>query len=358
MAPLQHGMWPPARYAPGPFGRDLFRNTVEAMHCAGHVALAVAERHRGTASTIVAKGKLGEALAGGALRDGIACRVGTETIIVTADDPTDRRDAGRVWRDYTDTPGTHAMRAETTALNEYLARADVAFRDDGLEPQVDTNRCFLRRHFCYHPEHPLHTFQHSGRLYGGWWQNLARERRGRILIDTSRSGVVGAELCEVDYSALHVRIASQFAGVVLADDVDPYSLPGLQASHRASLKVLVSAMMTARGGLRRRPDKLPTSLHKDWTVRRVREAMLARFPHLEAALGERDKAAVPMGYRTQYAESRIIMRVLGECMKAGLVALPNHDGCYARRDQAERVRAIMEGAATAEGFILKAVLKG
>jgi hypothetical protein len=112
----------------------------------------------------------------------------------------------REWIDYSDTPQTNTMRDDMRRINAWLEQAAISFEDDGGEP-VDVHDRVLRRLFVILAGDPLgQRFDLSGRLFGGFWQGLQRERRSGIRID-------GEPVATLDYSSMFARLAYASKGV-------------------------------------------------------------------------------------------------------------------------------------------------
>jgi hypothetical protein len=84
-------------------------------------------------------------------------------------------------------------------LNNFLARGDIGFGDDGLEPRVNAFDRALTRRFTVLPEQP-ERFDQNGRLFGGFWMNLKSGRRANIRIN-------GEPVATLDYSSMFTRLA-------------------------------------------------------------------------------------------------------------------------------------------------------
>jgi hypothetical protein len=92
------------------------------------------------------------------------------------------------------------MRGDIRRINAWLERASITFVDDGAEP-VDVHDRILRRLFVIPEGDPLgQRFDLSGRLFGGFWQGLQRQRRSGIRID-------GEPVATLDYSSMFARLA-------------------------------------------------------------------------------------------------------------------------------------------------------
>ena len=150
------------------------------------------------------------------------------------------------WVDYQDTVETYEMRTEIQSLNRFLEEADLEFIDDGQEPRVNTSDRRLRRYFTVF-KHGGQTFDRSGRLFGGWWLHLKKERRGNIRIQ-------GEPVAILDFASMFGRLAYAHQGLQ-APEGDLYDLTGLLRGydtsindHRKGVKAVFNAM-TFRGGV-------------------------------------------------------------------------------------------------------------
>jgi hypothetical protein len=172
---------------------------------------------------------------------------------------------------YTDTPETVALRQQVRALNTRLAQVDVAFIDDGQAPHVDTRQRRLRRHFKQPPSASTPSFTQGGRLFGGFWLNLARPRRRASL------RIEGEAIAECDFSALFVRLAYAELGAGLPGALqgDPYAVTGFPKEHRAGLKRLANALFFADKPLKRTPPDIAPAMPQGWTAGRVTDCFLA-----------------------------------------------------------------------------------
>jgi len=140
----------------------------------------------------------------------------------------------RDWIDYVDTPQTNTMRNDMRRMNAWLERASISFIEDGGDP-VDVQDRTLSRLFVVHEGDPLpQRFDLSGRLFGGFWQGLKRNRRVGIRID-------GEPVAYLDFSSMFARLAYASKGVQPPPG-DLYAIPGLEG-HRNAVKLGVSALL-------------------------------------------------------------------------------------------------------------------
>jgi hypothetical protein len=159
----------------------------------------------------------------------------TETIIL--------RDADKNAIAYKDTPAIVRMRGNLERINAYLAKSHITLRatDDefkALEARlrgaggrgrktIDFTRESLHRVFN-------EDFDHGGRFYGGWWQEIPKEFRKFIEINHKHT-------IELDYSGHHFRILYAKEGLSPPDD--PYDIAGFD---RDTLKPLAVIMLNAK----------------------------------------------------------------------------------------------------------------
>ena len=351
--------WTPHRYFRPPFGHDTCKRLLEAMD--GEFVALDTSAWRGKASHYRPSETLAAVLEGGAwgFRD-LQQSVQPETIILTGDN-TEDGSRSRARLPYKDTSDTRRYREEMRIICEAFAKADIRFVDDGLG-QVHTDRRALRRYFQTLPDHEHMQWKCGGRIYSEWLSHLSRDRRrSSLLIDT-------VPCREVDYGSLHLRIASAEAGVVLPEEVDPYAISGFEASQRPALKVLLNAMLTARGSLKHFPEgflkDFPEYLAKEWPVKRVRAAMIAKHPQLEGVLGDgtawggRVKGDLPPAYRLQFVESTLLVEVLLECARRRVTALPLHDGVLVADGREEEAKDVMLEVALRRRLIVPVSVKG
>ena len=235
----------------------------------------------------------------------------------------------REWIDYTDTPETNAMRDDMRRINAWLEQAAISFEDDGGEP-VDVHDRVLRRLFVIHEDDPLgQRFDYSGRLFGGFWQGLQRERRVGIRID-------GEQVATLDYSSMFARLAYASKGAQPPTG-DLYAIPGLE-DHRAAVKLGINALLFDHHTRRQWPkiEEPGQRLPLGWTLGRFRRALVERHPVIAECIGR------GLGFHLMHTESEIMARVLTTLLSEGVTALPLHDGMLVRRLHASKGKAAME----------------
>jgi hypothetical protein len=221
------------------------------------------------------------------------------------------------------------MRDAMRRINIWLERASITFIDDGGDP-VDVQDRTLRRLFVIPEDDPLgQRFDLSGRLFGGFWQGLQRQRRSGIRID-------GEPVATLDYSSMFARLACASKGVQPPTG-DLYAIPGLEG-HRDAVKLGVNALFFAQGPRRQWPkteeqaQRLPTQ----WTMSKFRRALVVRHPLIA------DCIETGLGLHLMHTESEIMVRVLISLAVRGVTALPLHDGILVRRSHANLAKEAME----------------
>jgi len=245
----------------------------------------------------------------------------------------------RKWIDYKqDTPDTIAYRSQMRRLNDFLAQADIAFMDDGQEPHVKPHDRSLRRYFTHTKgdlEQP--TFDQNGRLSGGFWMNLKKDRRANIRIN-------GEPIADLDFKNMFVRLAYASMGQEPPSG-DLYDLSGFlegydssNKDHRDSVKQAFNSLLN--GGKACSPEILEL-LPDGATASKVRTAIQAKHPALAPILG------TSVGLSLMFRESQLLLAVLKELMAQGITALPIHDGLMVACSHQGTAKQAMEEIARA-----------
>ena len=221
------------------------------------------------------------------------------------------------------------MRDDMRRVNAWLERASITFVDDGAEP-VDVHDRTLRRLFVIHEGDPLaQRFDLSGRLFGGFWQGLQRQRRAGIRID-------GEPVATLDYSSMFARLAYATKGVQPPAG-DLYAIPGLEG-HRDAVKLGVNALLFDQQTRRQWPktEEPEQRLPSGWTLAKFRRALIERHPIIADCIGK------GLGFHLMHTESEIMVRVLTTLVSEGVTALPLHDGILVRKSHASQGKEAME----------------
>lgn len=332
--------------------REPFRPLVDVLHATGFLDFAKAPTISGEASSIAPTHRLADLVQ----RQGVSFtdfgRHHDEELLMV------KRDVGPVGApkrervDYRDTPETDVIRAEMRTLNAFLREADITFEDDGLSPMVNATGRTLRRHFFLHADQAP-RFDQGGRLFGGFWVNLASRRRQSIRID-------GEPVADLDFKSMFARLAYAEAGVAPPEG-DLYAFHGLEDGYRSGAKLAMNTLFWDKKRLRRNwPEEMGVGVGSDveagedpsgkaaeyegrlpagWTYPKTKAAMEATHPALKPLFGR------GVGGRLMFKESAIMLGVLRELRQRGTVALPLHDGLMVPRSRVEDVRRIMERVA-------------
>ncbi len=197
------------------------------------------------------------------------------------------------WDSIADLPADHPEKQELATINEFLKPHQWACKGP-VQLKYKSN-----------------VFQ-GGRLYTPF-QSLP-DRRMRLRINTL---INGEPICEVDFSANHLRLNLAFNGGVDAGD-DPYTTVGEEAGIES--RQLVKKFFTiAMGG-----DNEVGALHACFkegiskeNFQKLKDASLKVFPRLDLFNG--------WGIYAQNFEGQMLKNVMLEGVKEGIVCLPVHD---------------------------------
>jgi hypothetical protein len=237
--------------------------------------------------------------------------------------------------DYADTAETIAIRDTVRGLNTFLEEADITFVDDCLG-LVDPHSRSMARYFTLTADGGAPRFDRNGRLFGGFWQNLRKDRRRGIRIE-------GEAVANLDFASMFPRLAYASVGAV-APEGDIYAIPGLEG-HRRAVKMALNCLLMDDFNRSKWPTELASAdeggdasaiLPAGWTVKRTKDAILRKHPALRPCLG------VGLGLTLMHRESQILVRVLEEMKARRMVALGLHDGLLLPRSRAEEGRMMME----------------
>lgn len=120
-----------------------------------------------------------------------------------------KKDENKKIIDYVDNDITNQMRESLQKYNNLLRKTNIGTDGINLRYKYDPTCITLRRVFD--------ADDFGGRFYNGFWMNMPKEDRKKLTIN-------GEETCELDYSALHPRIAYALKGIEVKDD--PYTIEG------------------------------------------------------------------------------------------------------------------------------------
>lgn len=232
--------------------------------------------------------------------------------------------------DYPKTAETVVMRGQLRALNAFLEAADITFVDDGLGA-VDLGNRTMRRHFVHSGPAASPKLAQGGRLYGGFWQTLPRQRRASLRID-------GEPLAVLDFASMHLRLVYACEGVVPPDG-DLYARPGLEGQ-RAAVKLITNVLLNDRHHSRARwPEGEEIGQPSGWAIKALRAALWGRHPVLRDAFGRQ------LGLELQFTESKIMVEVLDRLRLQRVPGLGLHDGLMVPMSRAGEAEEVMRIAA-------------
>lgn len=311
---------------------------INALEAAGllHVTKAVIRKRR---TTITPTNALRRLLTGTTMA-GIK-RVEGEEMIQLVARPEKKVIAGvkqpKLLTDYEDTLHTHAMRAEMSAINSFIASHEVELVGSPQAPIRLYRRFTLRR-----PDDPP-AFDLHGRLYGGFWMTLKATERHRLRID-------GEPVADLDFAGMFPQLAYARIGLE-APPGDLYAIPGLE-QHRDGAKAAFSALLSYASEMKSLPSRVKEKLPQGWTASRVKQAFAANHPAMVPLFG-RD-----IGLDLMFTESRILMSAMRRLREAGIMSLPMHDGLMVQCSKSEEAkRAMVNAAEEVIGRVLPVALK-
>lgn len=234
--------------------------------------------------------------------------------------------------------------SQVRKFNERLALADVAY--GGNQPTDTFDRTLVRRFTL-----PLGVrstrLAYSGRLFGGFWQQMRRTERRHIRIG-------GQWIGELDYGQMFPRLAYAKIGAAPPEG-SPYDLPGTEEftdEQRRAVKSGFNAFLFKATTMRKWHPDIEQGLPTGWTVGRFKQAMLRKHPLLAPVLN------CGIGYELMYSESEILCRVLERTLLEDCAVLPIHDAVLSPITKTRAIAEIMaEEAERVAGTRIKVALK-
>ena len=222
--------------------------------------------------------------------------------------------------DYIDNPTTNKMRSNLEEINALLDRTwiDIEISDKehtklnkALDKKPDKNpidftRRKLRRIFNNS------SFEHGGRFYHGWWQEIPSAYRKYITIS-------GKLTEEEDFSGIHIRMLYAFEDIELGSE-DTYLIEGYGAKYRKQVKVALNTIINAKT-----KEKAINSINRELALPKNKTAK-DLFNQLELKHPKIAKYfATGIGIELQYKDSIIAEKVILRLARDNIVALPVHD---------------------------------
>ncbi|WP_246790681.1 hypothetical protein [Bradyrhizobium diazoefficiens] len=230
---------------------------------------------------------------------------------------------------YRETAQSKKLTNQVRRINDFLREADidVSGQDDsglslGRDGQIIAPyRRSLRRIFNNG------TWQHGGRLAGGFWLSMQRAERQRIRID-------GQCVAEVDYRQLFPRLAYVRAGAPQPEG-DLYDVFG-DGTGRDGCKKLMNALLFAKGPLKNWPEDTRQYFPGDINLRTAVEMFTAKHVPIAHLFGK------GLGFQLMRIESDMLIEVLMELAIAGVTARPLHDAVLVAESHADIAQKTME----------------
>ena len=251
------------------------------------------------------------------------------------------RDPSGSEMDISANPVAAAMKTAIEAINTMLRTADVCLRitreqriDLAHRCHVDTTRNSVYRVFNG-------DFEHGGRFYGHWIQNLPREYRRFLEIS-------GLPVVELDFVSLHPRMLYALAGATPPGG-DLYSLPGVSDNYRKPVKVLLNTLINARTEKAAINSVLYGSNEKDGIAKEyglTRDRVVGMVAGLKTrhhAIA--DKFGSGAGLKLQNIDSDIARDAMLSLWQNGIHAIPLHDSFIVAAPNAAKLYNAMRAAA-------------
>ncbi|WP_028316588.1 hypothetical protein [Desulfatibacillum aliphaticivorans] len=183
-------------------------------------------------------------------------------------------------------------------------------------------------------------FQHGGRFYGAVHENLKKDIRKTIQIDSQ-------DTVELDYSGLHLRMLYHLKGMDYKQD--PYDIPDID---RTLVKKAAMMLINAKGEGSAKKAVLQYLLTKEddegneYRVKDPEGVNSKLADKVIACLKQKHPLIANdfftgIGLELQFRDSEIMKGILEESMQKNMPCLPIHDSVICKQSHQEEVRRIM-----------------
>ena len=224
------------------------------------------------------------------------------------------KDCGGRLIDYRDTNKTISMRRHLQEINEALSLAELQLN----APTVEQDGILLRignAHLLYPAMRSLYrifnrgSFSRGGRLYGAWWQQIPKEIRSNLLIDSEPT-------IEYDYPQLHPKML--YAEIGAHFEGDAYAVDGWP---RKLVKCVFNILVNAESH---------DSALRAAALEIGGEGAYARAASLIEAIKLRHPKIIESfhsdsGVRLQRRDADLAEAIMHQLLGLGIVVLPIHD---------------------------------
>lgn len=239
---------------------------------------------------------------------------------------------------YSDTALTRRRRKQVQRINRVLEAAplrlisggggELALLEDG-QP-IDPTRRSLRRIFNNG------DWQQGGRLFDGFWENMRRADRFRLLRIGTAAHPEGEPVANVDFGQLFPTLAYLKANCEPPEG-DLYDIIG-DGTHRDGWKQLINALLFATERMTRWPQGASSMFPKGAKL----SDAIALIRHVHAPIAH--LFGMGIGFNLMLIESEILIVALEHLAHVGITALPLHDSVLVAGSQAKAAEAIMAEA--------------
>lgn len=196
-------------------------------------------------------------------------------------------------------------------------------------PCINFQNVFLSRIFTKDSFETGHQLE-GGRFYHGWWQNIRKKLRPRILINDYQTA-------ECDYSGMALSCLYAMEGLDIGSK-DPYEIGLIYKNkndpRRDLVKQYVVALLNDKSGKYRLDQRQLNVL--GLTHRQLHDLVLKRHSAISRHFGS------GVGLRLQYVDSCVAESVMLKFIRINEVCLPIHDSFIVRRGMEQRLENIMK----------------
>jgi hypothetical protein len=226
-----------------------------------------------------------------------------------------KKDENKKVIDYVDNKITNQMRENLQKHNNLLRKTNIGTDGINLRYKYDPTCITVKRVF--------NADDFGGRFYNGFWMNMPKEDRKKLKINNE-------EVCELDYSALHPRIAYALKGIQVNED--PYTIEGCD---RAEVKKAFLVLFNCES-----PEHAINTMRSESHIKNAKP-LLQKIEQKHEAIS--DYFYTPsFGMYLQRNDAWLAENIINRLTNKGIACLPVHDSFIVAKKYKSELRSAME----------------
>ena len=203
-------------------------------------------------------------------------------------------------------------------MNDYISTSNIKYHGDPNQ-NIEQNSPLIR-YFCG-------SLSEGGRTFGGFWQNLSKDKRKHIMINNETC------IC-LDYSQLYPMMLYGYCNEYPINS-DCYKIKGFE-EFRLGIKKVMGSLLFRKTQMTRFPKHVKDLFPKKSKLGVVKKAIFQEHSRIAHYFD------TEIGYKLQFEESELCLRVFFELMKDNILVLPIHDAFLVQKKFTMKLKEVMQ----------------